>query len=322
MSRAGHRPATAARAWAPALFPLGVVVLTAWAIATPAPFVVLKPHIPWMLGLIMAGMGMTLAPEDLRAVAARPASVAAGVAAQYGVMPALAFAIAWALDLPPEIGAGLILVGACPGGTASNVITYLARGDLAFSVAMTLVSTALAPVLTPLLASALAGRHVPVAAGDLFVGTAQIVVLPLVAGYALRRVAPRAVGRVLPLLPGVSIAAILAIIACVVALNAGRIGEIGALTLAAVVLHNLGGYLAGYAIATLGRMDPKRRVALTVEVGMQNSGLAAALAVQFLPAGAALPGAIFSAWHNLSGSLLAAWFAGRRRGDPTGAVER
>ncbi|MCA9772757.1 MAG: bile acid:sodium symporter family protein, partial [Myxococcales bacterium] len=303
------------------LFPLWVLALSGAAIARPDLFVPLRPQIPWLLGLIMTGMGMTLRASDLRAVASAPRAVALGVAAQYGVMPVLAYAISRALDLPPALAAGLVLVGACPGGTASNVVTYLAGGDVAFSVAMTLVSTAIAPVLTPLLASALAGRYVPVEAADLFVGTAKIVVLPLVAGFAARRWFPGAVTRLLPALPSISIAAILAIIACVVALNAGTLSEVGPIVLVAVALHNLGGLAAGWGLGSLAGLARPRRIALAIEVGMQNSGLAAALAVQFFPAGAALPGAIFSAWHNLSGSLLASWFArGKKTADaPAGS---
>lgn len=294
------------------LFALWVVLFSAWAMAEPARFAPLRPHIPLLLGVVMAGMGMTLTGADFRAVARAPGAVAAGVAAQYGVMPLLGWLIARALRLSPEIATGVILVGACPGGTASNVIAYLARGDVALSVSMTLVSTLLAPLLTPWLTQALAGRYAPVPAGALMAETARVVILPLAAGLAARRLFPGLVRRALPALPALSMAAIVAIIACVVALSAGKIATAGAAALFAVILHNLGGVAAGYGLGALFGFPKTRRITLAVEVGMQNSGLGAALATQFFSPAAALPSAIFSAWHNLSGSALA-WWWGRRR---------
>ena len=297
--------------WAERLFPLWVLLFTGWALRTPELFTPVKPHIPLLLGIIMAGMGMTLTAGDFRAVAARPRAVGLGLAAQFICMPLLAFGLARAMDLPPAIAAGLILVGTCPGGTASNVIAYLARGDVALSVSMTLASTLVAPFATPWLTSVFAGQYVPIDTGALFLGTVKIVVLPLAVGFAGRRWFEGLVVRVLPALPGVSIAAIVAIIACVVALNEGNIRTVGPLVIAAVVLHNALGLAAGYAVGLAAGVPRAQRITLSIEVGMQNSGLAVALATQFLPAGAALAGALFSAWHNLSGSLVAALWSRR-----------
>ncbi|MCD1144015.1 bile acid:sodium symporter family protein [Kocuria sp. LUK] len=258
-----------------------------------------------LLGLVMFGMGLTLRPADLALVARRPLPVALGVAAQYGLMPLLALAVALALRLPPELAAGVILVGAAPGGTASNVVAYLARGDVALSVAMTTVSTLLAPVLTPLLTLWLAGQYLPVDGAAMAGSITRIVLLPVVVGLAVRLLLPRLVARALPALPWVSVAAIAVIVAVVVAGSADRIAGAGLLVLAAVALHNVLGTALGHLVGVLTRRSVPVRRTLAVEVGMQNSGLAAGLAAQYLNPLAALPGAVFSVWHNLSGAVFA-----------------
>jgi bile acid:Na+ symporter, BASS family len=271
--------------------------------------------VPYLLMVIMLGMGMTLRVGDFAIVARRPWALLVGVAAQYVVMPGLAWVLTQALDLPAAVAAGVILVGAAPGGTASNVMVYLAKGDTALSVAMTSVSTLLAPLLTPLLVLWLAGQYLPVDAGGLFVSIVQIVVVPVLLGLVLRMLVPRAVEAILPALPLVSVAGIAAVVVVVVAASSETILSVGSLVVVAVVLHNLLGYGVGYAIATSLRMPTAARRAIAIEVGMQNSGLAAGLAtVHFTPA-AALPAAIFSVWHNVSGSLLASYWARRDPGE-------
>jgi BASS family bile acid:Na+ symporter len=221
------------------------------------------------------------------------------------------------LDLPAAVAAGVILVGAAPGGTASNVMVFLAKGDTALSVAMTSVSTLLAPLLTPLLVLWLAGEYLPVDAGGLFVSIVQIVVVPVLLGLVLRALLPRVVEAVLPALPLVSVAGITAVVVVVVAASSETILSVGLVVVVAVVLHNLLGYGVGYAIGRSFGMPMAARRAIAIEVGMQNSGLAAGLAtVHFTPA-AALPAAIFSVWHNVSGSLLASYWARR---DPSRAI--
>jgi BASS family bile acid:Na+ symporter len=300
-----------------------VIVLLAGALAliTPDTFAPATVAVPWLLALIMLGMGMTLQGQDFAIVARRPWALVAGVAAQYVVMPALAWLIATVLDLSPALAAGLILVGAAPGGTASNVMVYLSRGDTALSVAMTSISTLLAPLLTPLLVLALAGQMLPVDAGALFVSIVQIVLLPVVLGLLLRRLFPGAVERVLDAMPLVSVAGITAVVLAVVAASAETIYSVGLLVVLAVVVHNALGLAGGYGIARMFGMDTAGRRAISIEVGMQNSGLAAALAtVHFNPA-AALPGAIFSVWHNVSGSLLATYWARKSESEVARPVE-
>lgn len=292
------------------------IVLVAGAIALLLPDVFAQGTvaIPWLLALIMLGMGMTLRPEDFAIVGRRPWAMLLGVAAQYVVMPLLGLGIATALQLSPTLTAGVILVGCAPGGTASNVMVYLSRGDTALSVAMTSVSTLLAPLLTPVLVLALAGQFLPVDAGDLFVSILQIVLAPVLLGLVLRRLAPRLIERCLDVLPLISVIGITAVVMAVVGASASTLLTVGMAVVAAVVLHNVLGLTLGYGIAKLFGMNEAGKRAVSIEVGMQNSGLAAALAtVHFNPA-AALPAAIFSVWHNVSGSLLASYWA--RKGTP------
>ncbi|WP_226344600.1 bile acid:sodium symporter family protein [Agilicoccus flavus] len=271
----------------------------------------LAPAVTPLLGIVMFGMGLTLTPRDLALVASRPIPVLIGVVAQFLVMPLLGLGIATLLGLDPVLAAGLILVGCAPGGTASNVISYLARADVALSVAMTTVSTLLAPLLTPLLVLWLAGTYLEVDGVAMAMSILQVVLVPVVAGLVLRLVLPRVIDRVLPALPWVSVAAISLIVAAVVGGSADRVISAGLVVLIAVVLHNGLGYLLGYGLARLARQPERASRTTAIEVGMQNSGLAASLAGTYLEPGAALPAAVFSLWHNISGALLAAWF--RRR---------
>ena len=296
-----------------------VLVAGAIALAFPPAFQGWSPAVPWLLSVIMLGMGMTMRPADFAVIGRRPWALLLGVAAQYTIMPLLGFGIAHLLALPAVLVVGMILVGAAPGGTASNVMVYLAKGDTPLSVAMTSVSTLLAPFLTPLLVLALVGESLPVSGAALFTSIVQIVLVPVVAGLALRLLLPRLVERCLDVLPLVSVAGITAVILAVVAGSARTLLDVGALVVLAVVLHNVGGLALGYGVGRLCRMSVPSRRAIGIEVGMQNSGLAAALAtVHFAPA-AALPAAIFSVWHNVSGSLLATYWS--RRPVPSGAAE-
>ncbi|SNS42491.1 bile acid:Na+ symporter, BASS family [Geodermatophilus pulveris] len=300
-------------------FALIVVAAGAAALATPGTFAGGGVLVPYLLMVIMLGMGMTLRPADFAVVARRPWALLLGVAAQYVVMPGVAWLLTQALDLPAAVAAGVVLVGAAPGGTASNVMVYLARGDTALSVAMTSVSTLLAPLFTPLLVLWLAGEYLPVDAGGLFTSIVRIVLVPVLLGLVLRLVVPRLVERVLPALPLVSVAGITAVVMIVVAGSAGTIASVGLVVVLAVVLHNGLGLALGYAVGRLSGMDVAARRAISIEVGMQNSGLAAGLAtVHFGPA-AALPAAVFSVWHNLFGSLLAGYWARRPDARPAGA---
>ena len=260
-----------------------------------------------LLGVVMFGMGLATKLDDFKIVFSRPKDIVIGCAAQFTVMPALAWALARLFGLDEALTIGVILVGCCPGGTASNVITYLAKGDLALSVGMTGVSTILAPVLTPALTWLLAGKTVDVNALGMFVGILWVVVLPVSLGFAAKRFCPKATERVVRFMPTVSSIAIATIIALVIAANADRLVKGGMAVFLVVILHNAGGLAIGYLIAAaLHLAEPKRR-ALCIEVGMQNSGLAASLAAVHFAAYpmAAVPGAIFSVWHNLSGVIVA-----------------
>nr|WP_281350242.1 bile acid:sodium symporter family protein [Allochromatium palmeri] len=264
-----------------------------------------------LLGVVMFGMGATLRPADFRAIVRRPALIGLGVCLQFGLMPLIGWTLAHALALPPELLVGMVLVGAAPGGTASNVICYLARGDVALSISLTAASTLLAVVLTPWLTWVYADAWVTVPVGEMLKSIALVVLLPVIAGVAVNRFAGRWLGQIQSWMPSVSVLAILVIIAIVVALNAGRLGTVGLGLVVAVMLHNGLGLTLGYWGARAFGQDAVRARTLAIEVGMQNSGLAAALALKSFPAAAALPGALFSVWHNLSGAMLAAWWSRR-----------
>jgi BASS family bile acid:Na+ symporter len=272
----------------------------------------LTGYVSLLLGLVMFGMGLTLTGSDFARVFRRPGAVAVGVAPQFTVMPLVAFGLAYSLSLPPQLAFGVILLGCCPGGTASNVIAYLSRGDVPLSVSMTAVSTALAPLATPLLMLLLAQRWLPVDAAGLFLSIVQIVLVPVALGVLVNTFFGGAVRRVSSLLPLVSVVGIVVIVMAIVAANRGDLPAVAPLVLAIVVVYNLFGYLLGYGIGRALGVGASGRRAIVVEVGMQNSGLAATLATTVHSGGvAALPGAIFSIWHNISGPLLATYW--RRR---------
>lgn len=274
----------------------------------PAPFAGLTWLIVPVLGVIMFGMGMTLTGEDFRRIAARPRDVAIGAAAQYGIMPITGFVLAKVFQLDPMLATGVVLVGSCPGGTASNVITYLARGDVALSVAMTSVTTLMAPLMVPFFMYIFAGQWIRVPALELFISTVEIILLPVALGAGLRFLLGKRINYVLPVLPGVSSLSIIFIVGVIVAANAASIAKVGAGVAVIVMLHNVTGLVLGYFAARLSGMDVKKARAVSIEVGMQNSGLAVALAnLHFSPL-AALPAAMFSVWHNISGSAIAWWW--------------
>lgn len=299
--------------WAVTIFPLLILGAGVIGFLSPGTFTGWSPAVNPLLGVIMFGMGLTLTWPDFLLVVRRPLPVLVGVVAQFLIMPLLGAGIAWALHLPPALAAGVILVGCCPGGTASNVVSYLARGDVALSVAMTSVSTLIAPFLTPVLCLWLAGRYMDVSTTAMMGSILQVVLVPVLAGLLVRWALPRLVLRITPALPWVSVAAISAIVAVVVAGSAQAIVSAGLLVLLAVVLHNGLGFLLGYGMAALCRVPMSARRTTAIEVGMQNSGLATSLAKTYLTPEAALPGAVFSVWHNVSGAVFAAYLRRRSR---------
>ena len=290
-----------------------IIVLVVAALALFVPESGLWVQTSWINPLLMVvlfGMGLTMNVNDFLDVFKHPKDCLVGVAAQYVIMPLSAFGIGMALQLEPALLAGLILVGTCPGGTASDVMTYLAKGDVALSVSVTAVNTVLAPFLTPLITLLLLQTVVNVDVVSMFISILQVAIIPIALGLCVNHFLPKATQAASGVLPLVSIAAICLIVAAVVSHNAEQIFNTGALVFVAVVLLNLAGYAFGYGIGRITGMKLARRKALSLEIGMQNSGLATSLALTVFPgmALATVPGAVFSVWHNISGSLLAAFF--------------
>ena len=285
-----------------------VVLVAAIALFLPSSFLWVDTWaINPMLGVIMFGMGLTLSPQDFRIVFSRPKDIIIGCLAQFTVMPLLALGLSWAFALPKELALGVILVGCCPGGTASNVITYLAKGDLALSVGMTATSTLLAPLLTPLLVWLLAGTMVEVDTIGMLLSIVYVVIAPIAVGLVFQRYLPKFTKSTVPYLPAFSSIVIAFVVGIVVSHNADRLLVGGMIVVLVVMLHNLCGLSLGYIIGRLlGLADSKKR-AISIEVGMQNSGLASSLATLHFAAYplATIPGAIFSVWHNISGALVA-----------------
>lgn len=296
-------------------FALWVIIFAALALWQPEFFVWLKAYIPWILGIIMLGMGMTMTVDDFKGVLQSPKAVLIGVVAQFVVMPGLAFILCKLFNLPPEIAVGVILVGCCPGGTASNVITYMAKGNVALSVACTSISTLLAPVLTPAIFYLLASQWLKIDAASMFISILQVVLLPIVIGLILRTWLKRQVESYIQVMPLVSVIAIVAIVAAIIGGSKAAIFQSGLLILAVVILHNGLGYLLGFTAARFFKLPYADSKAIAVEVGMQNSGLGVALAAVHFAASpiTAVPSAIFSLWHNISGPALATYWASKHK---------
>ncbi|MCA0993001.1 bile acid:sodium symporter family protein [Pseudalkalibacillus hwajinpoensis] len=293
-------------------FAIWVLLFAVLGFLYPEGFTWITSYITILLGIIMFGMGMTLSTNDFKEIVKQPKSVAIGVAAQFIIMPLLAYALAVVFRLPAEVAVGVILVGCCPGGTASNVITYLSKGNTALSVAITAVSTLLAPLLTPALVLLFASQWLPVSAGDLFLSIFQMVVIPITLGVIVKLIFKEKVAESVKALPLVSVISIVAIVAAVVGASKDRIAETGLLIFSIVILHNLLGLMIGYFLAKLFRLNERDQRAISIEVGMQNSGLGAALAAAHFNPIAAVPSAIFSVWHNISGPILATIWSKRK----------
>ena len=292
-------------------FSAWVLLFACFGYFAPQLFVGHKAWITPLLGIVMFGMGLTLSAADFREVFRRPRDVAIGVVGHYLIMPGIAYLLAIVLRLPPDVAVGVILVGCCPSGTASNVMTFLAKGDVALGVSIASVSTLIAPLVMPVLVSRLAGQWMTIDTRSLFMDIVQVVILPIVLGLVAKTLFRKQAAASVKALPLVSTAAIVVIIAIIVGLNQPRLSMDSWLILLAVVLHNGLGFALGYLFARLFGMDLAKRKAVMLETGMQNSGLGAALAAAHFSPLAAVPSALFSVWHNLSGSLLVAWFARR-----------
>ena len=295
------------------LFPLWALLFTLLAWWQPSLFSDYRMLIMPLLSLVMFGMGLGLHVSDFSRALNMPRLIVLGIGLQYIIMPLAALGISLLLKLDPVLTAGMVLVGASPGGTASNVICYLARGNVALSITLTAISTLLAVILTPLLALLLIDAHITVPAGDMLLRIGYMVFAPVCAGLALNHFFGARLQTVRHVFPLVSVIAIVLIIAIIVALNVANLARVGSLMLLAVMLHNAIGLGGGYLISRLLGFPERECRTIAIEVGMQNSGLAVALAVKYFPAAAALPGAFFSLWHNLTGSLLAAYWSRRAR---------
>lgn len=288
-----------------------VIAVAALALFVPQSVSFIKTsYVNTLLGIVMFGMGLTLKPNDFKVVFSRPKDVIIGCVSQFTVMPLLAFVLAKLFRLPEELAIGVILVGTCPGGTSSNVMTYLSRGDVALSVGMTAVSTVLAPFLTPLLTKVYAGQTVDVDMMNMFLSIVKVVIVPILLGFVINHFFKKLTETVVEILPLVSTTAIVMIVAAVVSANSAKIMTCGLLIVVVVVCHNVFGYLLGYVIGKVLKLDTTKCRAISIEVGMQNSGLATSLAATHFAAYplATIPGAVFSVWHNVSGAVLANLF--------------
>ena len=266
--------------------------------------------INYLLMVVMFGMGLTMKPRDFALGFKRPKDILVGTAAQFIIMPALAFGLSKLFQLDPALTAGVVLVGTCPGGTSSNVITYLSKGDVALSVGMTSVNTMLAPLLTPAITWLLLQTTVRVDVWAMFWSIIQVIIIPVALGFVINRFFGKFTEKAVAVLPSVSTVAICLIIAAVVSHNAEKIYTSGVLVFAVVILHNLLGYAGGFGLGKLLKKPPEKVKALSIEVGMQNSGLATSLAGTAFSglAMATVPGAVFSVWHNISGAILAGFY--------------
>lgn len=259
------------------------------------------------LGVAMFGMGLTIKMGDFQVVFSHPKEVILGCIAQYTIMPFVAWILAVVLKLPEDLVIGVVLVGCCPGGTASNVITYIAGGDVPLSVGMTIVSTLIAPLMTPLLVYVIAGAWVEVSFLAMVVSVVKVILIPVLLGIFLRSLFGRQIQKISEVLPLISVISIVMIISGIVANNADKIVTCGVMVLGVVICHNFFGMLLGLVIAKVAKVEYSKATAIAIEVGMQNSGLAVSLATANFAANplATLPGAIFSVWHNIAGSIFA-----------------
>ena len=296
---------------------MAIIVLAVAALALFVPKSSMWIQTSWvnyLLMVVMFGMGLTMKLSDFGVVFSRPKDIIIGCSAQFIIMPLLAFALGKTFGLERSLLVGVMLVGTCPGGTASNVITYLSKGDVSISVGMTSVNTLLSPLLTPALTYLFLRTSVHVDVKAMIFSIIQVVAVPIGLGILINKLMPKVCEKIKDILPCISVTAICLIIAAVVSHNSEKILSTGAVIFAVVILHNLLGYVCGYLVGVLFKMDISRKKAVAIEIGMQNSGLATTLAGSAFPdlSMATVPGAIFSVWHNISGAVLAGVF--RRMG--------
>jgi len=291
------------------LFPVWAILFAGIAFIYPQLFVGIKSYIVPLLMLIMLSMGLTLTLQDFKNVINKKSAIGVGMLLQFTIMPITAFLVCYMLQLDTELTVGMILVGSVAGGTSSNVMCYLAKGDVALSITMTALSTLVGVVLTPVISGLLVGQSVDFPMLPIFISLLKIVVLPIAIGILINSFLNKQVQAISSLLPLISMISIVIIIAIVVALNAGKLTDIGPIVMLAVIIHNSIGLFSGYGITKLLGFDEKTSRTIAFEVGLQNSGLAAVLAMKFFSPAAAIPGTVFSLWHNISGSILSGYWA-------------
>ena len=285
-----------------------VLVIAALALFVPGSCLWIQTAwVNYLLMIVMFGMGLTLKLEDFKLVFTRPKDILIGCVAQFTLMPLLAFVLGKVFCLDAALLAGVVLVGTCPGGTSSNVITYLSKGDVALSVGMTSVNTLLAPILTPAITYLLLRTTVSVDPISMFLSIVKVVIIPITLGFIINKLFGKATQKLVKVLPSISVIAICLIVAAVVSHNSEKIMATGIIVFVVVILHNLLGYACGFGLGKLLHMSIPKTKAISIEIGMQNSGLATSLAGSAFPdlSMATVPGAIFSVWHNISGAILA-----------------
>lgn len=295
------------------LFPLWAILASVFAYFVPSAVVEHKSLIVPLLMIIMFCMGVTLTIKDFTRAIKRPRVIALTILLQFLLMPAIAFVIAKLLNFPIDLVVGMVLVGAVSGGTASNVMVYLAKADVALSITMTAISTLLSVIVTPFIVELYVGTKVPVNAMAMLMSIFKIVFIPVVLGMVINLAAHKLIDKTKDIFALFSIAAIVFIIAIVVGLNQERIATVGLTVMFGVILHNLLGMASGYYVAKLLGHDKTICRTVAIEVGMQNSGLAVALATKHFAALSALPGALFSVWHNISGSIVAGYWSKKQQ---------
>jgi len=291
------------------LFPLGAIAVSIFAVFFPNNLSQMGDAIVPLLGIVMFGMGMTLTFDDFKRVFTKPKLIGLGVSLQYILMPLIAWLLSLILQLPLPLMAGLVLVGSCPGGTASNVICFLARGDVALSITLTSVATLLAVIFTPIMTWLYIGQKIPVSIIAMMISIFKIIIIPVSLGVLSNIYFGDTLVRLKRTFPFVSVLAIIIIIGIIVARNQPQLPQLAVPVILAVILHNSFGLLSGYLLPKFLGFDKKICRTMAIEIGMQNSGLGVLLADKYFMATAALPGAIFSIWHNISGAFLAAFWS-------------
>jgi len=287
-------------------FAVWVVLFGVTAYFLPGPFVALKGYMDWFFALTMFGIGAVLQIDDFKRIAQRPLIVLVGSAAQFSLMPVGAFLLSKLFNLPPEIAVGLILTGSAPGAMASNVMSYIAKADTAYSVSLTTLSTLLCPVLTPGLTFLLAGSMLEIPFMDMMASVIKMVIVPLFVGFGVRHYFKSKVEKILPIFPAISVTFIIFICSLVIALNKSYLAQVTAVIVAAGVVLNVYGMLAGYGVGSVFRMEGPRRRTLAIEIGMQNAGLGTVLALKHFSEKTAMPAAIFVFICIITASVMAA----------------